>query len=133
MNFSFSSADDDTRELVVAAVVVVNLLVAIVHVCFALAVYKNASGPLRRALRKPIFVGPFVWALATLLGGVFVAAIYWGMHYSRLNTTVPEPLSSPAKPPVGPQVTPPPGGFTPTDDHQFEPPGGDPSAPEFPD
>lgn len=57
------------------------LLVAVVHVSFAVAVFLNA----RRLPRKPILVLPIVWALATLLGGVFVAAVYWVMHHSRLN------------------------------------------------
>ena len=61
------------------------LLVAVVHVSFAVAVFLNA----RRLPRKPILVLPIVWALATLLGGVFVAAVYWVMHHSRLNPLVP--------------------------------------------
>jgi heme/copper-type cytochrome/quinol oxidase subunit 4 len=60
------------------------LLVAVVHVSFAVAVFLDA----RRLPRKPILVLPIVWALATLLGGVFVAAVYWVMHHSRLNSLV---------------------------------------------
>ncbi len=61
----------------------------IVHICFSVAVSEDA-----RNLpdgREPIFVGPGMWCLATLFGGVFVAAIYWAMHHSRLNPTVPAP------------------------------------------
>ena len=59
----------------------------IVHICLAVAVSDDA-----RNLpdgRKPIFVGPGIWCLATLLGGVFVAAVYWAMHHSRLVGAVP--------------------------------------------
>ncbi len=56
------------------------LLAAVVHVSFAVAVFLDA----RRLPRKPILVLPVVWALATLLGGLFVAAVYWVIHHSGL-------------------------------------------------
>ena len=55
-------------------------LTAIVHLTFASAVFKDAQ---RNRNRQ--FVLPGVWYLATLLGGVFVAAVYWVMHHSSLN------------------------------------------------
>ncbi len=64
-------------------------LTIIIHICFAVAVSADA-GSLPDG-RKPIFVGPGIWCLATLLGGVFVAAVYWAMHHSRLNDAVPSP------------------------------------------
>ena len=56
------------------------VLTAIVHITFAVAVYRDAdrSG-------TPILVGSGIWLIATLIGGVFVAAIYWALHRSRLN------------------------------------------------
>ena len=58
----------------------ITLLAAVVHVSFAVAVFLDA----RRLPRKPILVLSVVWALATLLGGLFVAAVYWVIHHSRL-------------------------------------------------
>ena len=57
---------------------------AVVHLGFAIAVFRDATGS-----KKPIFVGGIIWFLATLIGGVFVAGIYWVMHHSRLNQSVP--------------------------------------------
>jgi len=53
----------------------------VVHVSFALAVLHDAG-------RRPgglSFVGPRMWALATLVGGPFTAAVYWLMHHSTLR------------------------------------------------
>src|SRR4051812_17425852 len=62
------------------------LVAAIVQIAFCISVYSNA----RRAHRDGIllFVTPLIWLLATLLGGVFVAAIFWVMHYSTLRSGV---------------------------------------------
>lgn len=62
------------------------IIVVLVHVFFAVAVFKDA----KKLPRKPIFESPLIWFLATLLGGVFAAAIYWLMHHSRLNQWVVE-------------------------------------------
>ncbi len=62
-------------------------IIIIIHFCFAVAVLDDAGR--LPAGRKPIFVGPGIWFLATLFGGVFVAAAYWAMHHSRLNDAVP--------------------------------------------
>ena len=69
------------------------VIAIIVHISFAIAVLHDATY-LRypqnlRSPRKPIFVGPIIWFLATLIGGVFVAGSYWVMHHSRLNQLVP--------------------------------------------
>ena len=65
----------------------------IVHIAFAIAVFRDATylrDPRNlRAPRKPIFVGRIIWFLGTLVGGIFVATIYWLMHHSRLNQSVP--------------------------------------------
>ena len=63
------------------------VITAVVHIAFAIALFRDAT--YLRAPRKPIFVGRIIWFLATLVGGVFVAAIYWVMHHSRLNQSVP--------------------------------------------
>ena len=62
-------------------------ITVIVHICFAVAVSSDAENLPNG--RKPLFVKPGIWFLATLLGGVFVAAVYWAMHHSRLNGDVP--------------------------------------------
>ena len=63
------------------------IIVAIVHIAFAIVVFRDAI--YLRDPRKPIFVGRIIWFLATLIGGVFVAGSYWIMHHSRLNQSVP--------------------------------------------
>lgn len=64
------------------AVLAVALWVAsiVLHIAFALAVYAHATG------RHTVFVGPLMWALATLLGGPLLALAYWLIHMSSLST-----------------------------------------------
>ena len=57
---------------------------AIVHVGFALNVLKDGD-QMRAAGTRPLLAGPALWCLATLLGGVFVAAIYWLVNHSTLS------------------------------------------------
>ena len=54
----------------------------IVHITFAVAVYRDA-----KRFGSPIFVESIIWMLATLIGGVVTAAIYWALHHSSLNTS----------------------------------------------
>ncbi len=51
----------------------------IVHIAFCIGVYQDAER------RQTTFVGPGMWAFATLVGGVFVAIAYWVMHHSTLR------------------------------------------------
>ncbi len=53
--------------------------VAVVHIVFAMGVSSDA-----RQI-EPKFASSSTWALATLLGGVFVAAAYWVIHRSTLS------------------------------------------------
>ena len=62
------------------------VIIIVVHISFAVAIFRDATN--LPADRKPIFVGPIIWCVATLLGGIFVAIIYWIMHHSRLNQSV---------------------------------------------
>ncbi len=55
----------------------------IVHITFAVAIYRDA-----KRLETPIFVASIIWLIATLLGGVVVAAIYWILHHSLLNPSI---------------------------------------------
>ncbi|HEY3897420.1 MAG TPA: hypothetical protein VGM54_02340 [Chthoniobacter sp.] len=67
------------------AIVAFWILTAVVNIAFAIAVQADAQMLWNRLRRKPFFVGGGIWALATLLGGVFVAAIYWIIHHSTLR------------------------------------------------
>ncbi len=66
----------------------------IIHIAFAVGVYKDALA-CRRAKKHLWFVGPIFWAGATLVGSVFVAVIYWGMHHSNLNSDEVPPKTKP--------------------------------------
>jgi hypothetical protein len=60
------------------------VLTAIIHIIFAGAVATDA-GKLHKQQLQPLLVSGVTWAFATLLGGVFVAAVYWLMHHSTLT------------------------------------------------
>jgi hypothetical protein len=60
------------------------LINGVVHLVFASAVARDA-GKLTRMGQKPVLVSGAIWAFASLIGGVFVAAIYWILHYSTLT------------------------------------------------
>lgn len=56
----------------------------IIHVIFAGAVARD-GGNLYQLNQRPALVSATTWAFATLLGGVFVAAIYWLIHHSTFT------------------------------------------------
>lgn len=58
----------------------------VANIAFAIAVYRDAR-ELSRSGRLCL-VHELIWGLMTLIGGVFVAAIYWAVHHSRLNPSV---------------------------------------------
>jgi hypothetical protein len=68
------------------------ILTAAVHLCFAASVFNDAETLLLHAQRKTVLVGGGLWALATLLGGVFIAAIYWLLHHSSIFPPPPKTL-----------------------------------------
>jgi hypothetical protein len=84
----------------ILVIVVFWVLTAIVHVAFAFAVAVDSSAHVSSG-RGTVFVGRFVWVVATLFGGPFVALAYWAMHYWR-----PEPAQSnvPMPTPVSPNA-----------------------------
>ena len=65
------------------------VLASLVHIVFAVAVYRDATQLNRSQALIIAGVGPVIWCLATLIGGVITAGIYWAMHHSRLNPAIP--------------------------------------------
>ncbi len=63
------------------------VITAILHVIFAGAVAKD-SGKLSKVGQTTCLVSGVTWAFATLIGGVFTAAIYWLIHHSNLTRSV---------------------------------------------
>jgi hypothetical protein len=59
------------------------LIDIILHILFAGAVARDA-GQFNQLGYKPVLVSAATWAFATLIGGVFVATIYWLLHHSTL-------------------------------------------------
>ena len=78
MNFNLQGAGDLAPLFLVVGIVVAALTV-VIHVAFALAVLDYAGR------QRTVLVGPAIWALATLLGEVFVATVYWAIHHSTLR------------------------------------------------
>ena len=61
---------------------------ALIHIVFALGVWYSAEWVIDRKKRKTEIVHPGFWCLATLVGGVFVAWLFWLVHFSTLNPYV---------------------------------------------
>ena len=75
------------------------LFAAIVHIGFAAAVWADAANLWHQFRRNTFFVGGGLWALATLIGGVFVAVAYWVIHHSSLRPASPaDPSRRPDSP-----------------------------------
>jgi hypothetical protein len=55
----------------------------LVHLAFSAAVFNDAN-KLQRDHGSLAFVNSWLWSLAVLVGGVFVALAYWVMHHSTI-------------------------------------------------
>lgn len=64
------------------------LITILIHVIFAIGILMNASR--MRSTGGRTFVAPgWIWALATLLGGVIPVLAYWLIHHSSLRAITP--------------------------------------------
>lgn len=64
--------------------VIVFFLNLFLHVIFSSFVAKDINN-LSKLGAVPQLFSAWVWVLAVLLGGFFIAAIYWLMHHSTLS------------------------------------------------
>ena len=55
----------------------------LVHLAFSAAVFNDAN-KLQREHDSLAFVNSWLWSLAVLVGGVFVALVYWVIHHSTI-------------------------------------------------
>lgn len=70
------------------------LVNAVLHIIFAGAVAKD-GGNLQKIGQKTLLVSPYIWAFSVLVGGVFVAVVYWFMHHSTFTRpTTSAPLNT---------------------------------------
>ena len=65
---------------------------ALLHVVLAFAVMADSQLLWKHRRRKTFLVGGGMWAVATLLGGMLTAALYWLIHHSTLSPEVPSNL-----------------------------------------
>lgn len=59
-------------------------LKVIINILFAGAVARDAGLFEKRGIKLSL-VNSVTWAFATLIGGVFIAAIYWFIHHSTVT------------------------------------------------
>lgn len=68
--------------------IIILALVAVVNIVFAIAVANDARRFHAKGL-STFLVGPGMWGFATLMGGVWIALIYWVIHHSNLRSGTP--------------------------------------------
>jgi hypothetical protein len=78
------SVSTDTLSSFLSSIgIMISIINVLVHIVFASAVARDA-GKLVKIGRPTYLVSGIAWAFATLVGGVFIAGLYWIMHYSTL-------------------------------------------------
>lgn len=92
-----------TLSAIGALVVPYYLLISVLHLTFAIAVWADGNHCKTAFGRGPFLVPCFVWALVTLLGGLPAVAVYWVIHHSSLR--MPSPFHREEAAPKGDPVT----------------------------
>ena len=71
-------------QIAVAFGILAAILTTALNILFAVAVYLDAQSLIDREKLRTVLVPAYIWALATLVGGVFVAVGYWVVHRSSV-------------------------------------------------
>ncbi len=71
MNFNFTNLPSEYAQLLAYFTGASYLFWVLIHIIFAIAVFSDAKK------RETFLVGPFLWGLVTLFGGVLFAGVYW--------------------------------------------------------
>ena len=72
-----------TQILFLLGILVAGITV-VLNILFAISVYTDVERLAREDKHRPVLVPGYVWAMATLIGGVFVAIGYWVVHRSSI-------------------------------------------------
>ncbi len=75
---------DETVRTIGLIPLIAALITVIINIAFAIGVYRDSASRRTHGFRL-WFAAPIFWAGATLVGSVFVAALYWLIHYSTLT------------------------------------------------
>ena len=87
MNINFDSLSREYAQLLTTFTIANFVFWILIHIIFGIAVYKDAKN------REVALVGPFLWALITLLGGVLFAGVYWVVNRLALKENLSESKS----------------------------------------
>lgn len=60
------------------------LVTFFVQLGLAIAIYDDAAKI--KTSQQPLAIGPWLWAWATLVGGVITVGIYWFIYHSKLRS-----------------------------------------------
>lgn len=74
----------DLAEIVLSSLVLFVLVIILINIVFAIVVFFNACR-LEESANPPYLVGPLMWAVATLFGGVLGATLYWLINRPTLR------------------------------------------------